>query len=485
MEKEMRFFLLILIFFISCDQNPIGKARKDRKQKLIAYSVTNISTNSAQVNWSCSESSTGILSYGKNTLDTSLTSIKNATIHSMNLTNLNQNQTYYYKTLCDFPSNADISILVSPSFQTNIIPDPVPLPPPVQPEPPAPPIIPTPTPPPPPLLSSEQIKRGIWILGGSDNSGNAIAQVDFFDPVLNKWYANVTNIPTPRKFAGIVSNNGKIYVMGGMVGSSTVSTVEELTPGDTFVWRTMNPMPVTLQGFVVSSTTNEIYIIGGSTTNIMQIGTLPAFSLYRFQPLIGSLGIWATITTATALMPNVDLSGCIIDGTFIFGGGRYYNDGSAQNTVNGYVTGSNTTTTINEASFTYSAHGTASVCYRPIPSDPYPSDTKSMLVTGGSTITDLNQPVNSVAPSNQYNYYQPLTNTMSVGPVLPVALYYPSAEISYDNRRLYLFGGASAINIPTNTVYSIPLTNPISGPWQIESTMPLARFAHKAVILSR
>ncbi|MDX1959074.1 MAG: hypothetical protein SFU98_10915 [Leptospiraceae bacterium] len=466
MKDKLSFLLLLL--FIYCDASPIGNAKKETNQKVDYFSVNSITTKSARIDWFCSDSVIGTVVYGKNQFESSITSIRPAKVHSMTLSNLEQNTQYNYKVFCGKPDKFNFLLLINQTFRTLKEPDPIIPPPPI-----------------PPLLSSEQIKRGIWILGGTDNSGNPIAQVDFFDPVDNKWFSDVTRIPTPRRYAGIVNNNGKIYVLGGMVGVSTVNTVEELTLGDTFTWRTMNSMPVNLQGFVVATNNNESYLIGGSTTNNIQIGTLPAFSIYRFQPLIGSNGSWATITIATALLPHIDLSGCIIDGTFLFGGGRFFFDGTSQNLHNGYVVGSNTTTTISEANFTYSAHGTASVCYRPIPSDPFPSDTKSMFVLGGSTLTDLSQPVVAITPTNQYNYYQPLTNTMSSGPVLPIALYYPTAEISYELRRLYVFGGANLVNVPRASVYSMPLSNPTGGPWQTELDMPRARFGHKAIILSR
>ncbi len=466
--KRIYSLLSVCFLLTACDASPIGRAKKERNQKLISYSVTNVTLNSARFDWICSDETDGVLSYGKGRLDNTTFSLKPAKIHSMTLSGLDQNQSYQYKVFCGKTAGDLTYLLLNSSFQTL-----------------------KPAESAAPLLSSAQIKRGIWILGGTDSSGTPIAQVDFFDPVDGKWVPGVTSVPTPRRYAGIVSSGGKIYVMGGLTGTTAVSTVEELTPGDTFSWKTLNSMPVTLQGFIAASNGSDIYAIGGSTTNNMQIGTLPAFSVYRFQPFIGTGGTWATITTASALYPNIDMSGCIIDGTFLFGGGRYYNDGSAQNSLNGYVIGSNTTTTISESNFTYPAHGTASVCYRPVSSDPYPSDTKALLIFGGSTLTDLNQPAAAVTPSAQFNYYQPLVNTMTSGPVLSSALYYPAAEISYDKRRLYLFGGATAVNAPSSSVYSIPMANPVSGPWQSETNanpepaMPVARFGHKAVILSR
>jgi hypothetical protein len=292
----------------------------------------------------------------------------------MEMKNLQENQTYFFKVFCGKPSSEkDFSLFLSNPFRT------------LKTE------VPT------SILNTAQIQRGIWVLGGIGSSGESIAEVDFYDPIEKKWYPNLTNIPTPRKFAGIASNNRKIYVMGGMIGNTTVSLVEELSITESsLTWKTMNPMPANLQGFLADSTGNEIYLLGGSTTNNMQLGTLLPFTIYRFQPRIGDLGVWATITTPQALYQNIDMAGCILDGTFFLGAGRYFNDGSPQNFVNGYVIGSNTTTTLSEANTTYFHHGSASVCYKPLPDDPFPRDTKALFIIGGSTQSNLAQPATAI-----------------------------------------------------------------------------------------
>ncbi len=334
------------------------------------------------------------------------------------------------------------------------------------------------------LMSKSLAERGIWILGGM-SSGSSVGQVDLFDPVANIWYASITTIPTPRTNAGIVSKNGKIYVIGGLIGNSAVNLVEEYDPYLNS-WRTMASMPYTLQGFIVASVGNDIYAIGGSTTAFMNSGTLPPFQLYRFTPGIGSNGAWAIIVSSTALFSRSDMAGCSIDGLIFMFGGRYYQDGAAFATADAYIPAANTTTTLSEADLTQARHGMATACYRPIPSDPFPSDIKALIAVGGSTSSDLSQPVGAIAPSNVYNYYQPLTNGMYASPVFPISIYGAAAEISYVNRRLYVFGGSTVINTATKKVYSTGLANPIAGPWQLEALeMPIARVGHSAVILSR
>jgi len=335
------------------------------------------------------------------------------------------------------------------------------------------------------LMSKNLAERGIWILGGM-SSGSIVGQVDLFDPVANIWYASVTTIPTPRTNAGIVSNNGKIYVIGGLIGDVAQSLVEEYDPYLNS-WRTMASMPFSLQGFIVASVGNDIYAIGGSLTAYMDSGTLPPFQLYRFTPGIGSNGTWAIIVSSTALFARSDMAGCSIDGLIFMFGGRYFDIGTAFATGDAYVVAANTTTTLGETDLTQARHGMATACYRPIPSDPFPSDMKALIAVGGSTSSDISQPVGAIAPSNVFNYYQPLTNGMYASPVFPISIYGAAAEISYVNRKLYVFGGSTVINTSTKKVYSIDLANPpIPSSWQPEiQDMPITRVGHTAVILNR
>ncbi|HMV44768.1 MAG TPA: kelch repeat-containing protein, partial [Leptospiraceae bacterium] len=54
-------------------------------------------------------------------------------------------------------------------------------------------------------------------------------------------------------------------------------------------------------------------------------------------------------------------------------------------------------------------------------------------------------------------------------------------------RRLYVFGGATIVNVPTSTVYWIDLSNPSTGPWNTvtTTTMPVPRFGHTAILINR
>ncbi len=209
-------------------------------------------------------------------------------------------------------------------------------------------------------------------------------------------------------------------------------------------------------------------------------------SVYKFTPSLGTTGTWTTKTSLNSIAAKIDMAGCAIDGNIYFSTGRFYSDGSSQSTSDSYIPTANGTTTITEAPFT-ARHGAGYACYRPASTDPNPSDPSMLILVGGSTQTNLLQPVTSTTESALVEYYVTgNTNTLSTAPVLPSPRYMPAAEISYQNRALYVFGGTSQINSATNTVYSLVLGNPISSAWTtVNTTMPIARFGHKAVILNR
>ncbi|MEI1276775.1 hypothetical protein V6Z05_00465 [Leptospira venezuelensis] len=334
------------------------------------------------------------------------------------------------------------------------------------------------------------VSRGIYLVGGVDGNGYPIAEVDLFDPVESKWYPAFTSVPTPRSFALTIYHKGKIFVMGGAKrasgGSWTVTDEVEAFDPFTKTWTSFSPMPATLHGAIGGSSGDEIYAIAGSTSLNTTSGTL-LNTVYRFYPEIGLTGTWASpFTSQTSIFPKIDMSSCVFDGTFYFTGGRQYNDGSASATSDSYIPSLNATSAITESSLITARHGAAIACYRPQTGDPSPGASKYVLIAGGSSGSNFFQPVTSVSPVSNYEVYaiSTTTNAYATGPSLLQALYFPAMEISYDINQAYVFGGASTINVPTDFVYSIGLSNPTAGPWTLSAQkMPRARYGHKAVIL--
>lgn len=334
------------------------------------------------------------------------------------------------------------------------------------------------------------LERSLWILGGMTWGGILEDSVHIFDPVDEKLYVNVTRIPTPRMYAGIIAMSGKIYVIGGIdpYGNTvdTVDTVEELDP-ETMKWKEMTPMPQKLQGFVTGKSGDAVYLLAGSTIANFTAGTL-LDQVYIFHPYPGTSGTWESIISGDTIPPNVDMAGCSLDGVIYFGTGRYYYNGQKQFVNEGYIPVSNTLTALSEGSYGVARHGASAACYNPSVDDPYPSDPPMIIMAGGSSQDSTNQPVASITPLNVVEFYEPgnPANAVVTRYNLPAALYMPGMGISYETRKAYLFGGAIAVNVPDDAVYSLDLANPTGNLWVTETyALPEPRFGLRVVRIDR
>lgn len=448
--------LSISFILINCG-NVLTKGSKSDTAKVEWQLVTEITDSTARVSWKCSGSVVGFLKTTGSNYDRFDTTFFPSDLHSILLTSMQSNQTYNYNPTC---GTSEIGIGFPATFTT--------------------------------LANNNVIfSRSIWMVGGIGSDKNAVADIDYFDPVTSTWTAGVTQIPTPRINAQIVSYKNKIFVIGGIVKTGNSYTMSRLVEAyDPFSnkWISgLTSMPTTLQGGIVGSFGEEIVIIGGTTSTDMTTGTI-LNTVYKYSPDIGTGGTWSNFLSSTTIYPRIDMSGCVYNGSMFYTGGRFYNDGLAYATSDAYTSSLNSTTGKIEASISLARHGAAYACYRPSSSDTHSTDSPLFLIAGGSTATDIVQPVSAITPSNRFEYsvLGSSTNSFVTGSNIPVNLYYPSMEISYQQRKAYLFGGAPEINLPVDTVYSLDLSNPGGNPWIKETaTMPKSRFGHKAVILSR
>lgn len=449
----------LLFVFQSCGSNSFSSGSNAEKAKVDFFFPISVSETSAIIYIKCSASVPAYVSYSYIESGNKLTSsIFESTEHYIVLPGLPSDTDIQYIPLCGLQES---SIGFPASFRT--------------------------------VASLNDIfQRSFWIVGGTGTDKTSIADIDFYDPVNDRWYPAYTKIPTPRANAQIVSHKGKIYVIGGLVlgpggiGSVASPKVEVYYPLEN-KWSNLASIPSNLQGAVVGSIDDEIFLISGSTSSDMTTGTL-LNNVYRFNPSLGTNGVWNNYLSSTAIFPRTDLGYCTYNGSILFTGGRFYTDGTAQTTTDAFIPSSNSTSGKIEASISIARHGLASACYKPRPSDPFPTDIPLFLVAGGSTSTNILQPVDTILSSNRYEYsiLGTNSNTFVTGSNLPVSLYAPSMEIDYHSRKVYLFGGATEINLPTDSVYTLDLSNPGLVPWvSIPNKMPRPRFGHKILILNR
>ncbi len=453
---QFKYYLLLLLILLRCDNTPVSSGAKADELKLLFYNVRNITTTTATVLWSCSSASQGYLLYGTGTgAENTAFSIGKNKNHFVNLSGLPSSATIKFTAFCKTDARTVSTIFTN--FIT-LTPPPVPTPPPTN--------------------------RSIFIVGGVGNANAAVSQVDMYDPDTDTWYPSFTTLPTLRVYPGVASYGGKFYVIGGLDSTlKTVSSaVEEFNPS-TGVWKTMASMPLPIVGGVVSTVGTSIYVIAGSISGgpTTSISTPPLNTIYQFTP---DTNTWATLTSSSTILPRADMGGCALNGTIFLVTGRTY-AGVSQNTSSAYIPSTNTIASGTVSSFTQTKHGAASACYRPIATDPFPNDAQVMVLVGGSTLNNVYYPPDSMTTSNLFEVFTGgSTNTVTQGTVLPVSVYYPAVEFSYSKRNVYVFGGASSVNAPTQDVYYYSMASS-GGSWTKATVMPVPRFGHKAVIVSR
>ncbi|MGJ4747635.1 Kelch repeat-containing protein [Leptospira sp. SA-E8] len=451
-----RIYSVFIILFLSlqfcfCTGSGLSEILGEESARAELAFIAKLGPNSAILSWNCSTSAKGAMY----TSDGLIPSLHSSKTHFLEWKHLTPNTSYRAVLTCGSQKVEEGSIL---EFTTWISNDP-------------------------------PKTRGIWILGGIGNDGLPVKEVDLFDPVTDTWYSSITNIPTPRIFASILHHKNKIYMIGGMEnisGTYVSSSKVEVYDPYADLWETKASLPSGSIGAVAGSVGDEIYILSGSNSTDMTNG--PVFNtILKFYPELGTNGQWISFSSASAIFSRVDMSGCAINGVIFYTGGRTYNSGSANSSTDGFAASANTTTSFSEPSLGESKHGAGGVCILPSSTDPFPADGVYFAVVGGSTGSgNVFQPATSIVPTNRTEFYQLGSGSFSLGPSLPASLYFPAVQTSYETRKIFSFGGASSINIPENTVYSLDSGNPLGSAWTTHGlTMPRRRYAHKAIRIDR
>ena len=107
------------------------------------------------------------------------------------------------------------------------------------------------------------INNKIYILGGQNESKNAIDKLQVYDIDSDTWIEK-SSMPTPRFSMGVAYVNGKIYTIGGCKGTYTnITNVNEVYDPVTDTWETKRSIPIALASFATVVFDGKIYVIGG------------------------------------------------------------------------------------------------------------------------------------------------------------------------------------------------------------------------------
>ena len=98
----------------------------------------------------------------------------------------------------------------------------------------------------------------IYLLGGDDDE----APVEVYDPATETW-AEAPALPTARRGFDVAAFDGKLYVAGGLTGSTTYHTTVEVFDPQTNSWASVAPMTTARYALSLTVARGKLYAVGG------------------------------------------------------------------------------------------------------------------------------------------------------------------------------------------------------------------------------
>jgi N-acetylneuraminic acid mutarotase len=131
-------------------------------------------------------------------------------------------------------------------------------------------------------LAAVAVGKKIYVIGGANipsgtqlpdgltpgGSVELLGTNEVFDTETNKW-STLAPMPTPRNHHSIANVEGKIYAIGGRVGScysggwSSNVWMNEAYDVATNIWATRAPMPTARSGTGIATVDGKIHVLGG------------------------------------------------------------------------------------------------------------------------------------------------------------------------------------------------------------------------------
>ncbi|UCD37490.1 MAG: hypothetical protein JSW54_11765 [Fidelibacterota bacterium] len=162
-------------------------------------------------------------------------------------------------------------------------------------------------------LSAVVLTNKIYLVGGMNANGSPMARVEAYDPVTNTWEAKAP-LPTPRHHVALTTLGGKLYAVGGVSSTVPIWTGErqvyEYDP-EQDAWRRVTNMPSNRIEPVAIGFEGRIYVIGG------RIGTSRVATNEAYDVATGS---WRTL--APAPVPISHSAVAAVDSCIYVVGGR-------------------------------------------------------------------------------------------------------------------------------------------------------------------
>lgn len=153
-----------------------------------------------------------------------------------------------------------------------------------------------------------------------------VGTVEVYDPVLDRWERRA-DMPTPRNHHAAAAVDGKIYAIGGRIGSvfipfsNGLDLVEAYDPAADRWGPVLERMPTARSGGAWASDGKQIYVAGGESQNGAMLSAYRAVESY--DPARNRWHVLPSMPT-----PRHGCAGAIIDNRFYIAGGEAQSGGS-------------------------------------------------------------------------------------------------------------------------------------------------------------
>ncbi len=117
-------------------------------------------------------------------------------------------------------------------------------------------------------FQTEVINGKIYAIGGL-NGSTRLSSVEVYDSSTNNWTL-LASMSTPRNYLQTEVINGKIYAIGGVGSTSNLSSAEVYDPS-TNTWTTLAPMSTIRYKFQTEVIDGKIYAIGGQNISSAEV----------------------------------------------------------------------------------------------------------------------------------------------------------------------------------------------------------------------
>ena len=101
----------------------------------------------------------------------------------------------------------------------------------------------------------------IYAIGG-ENAAGVTGAVEIYDPASNGWLRGPTK-PTPVSNVAAVVLDGRVYVPGGTTVTGRVTNVLEVYEPGAGAWEARAPLPAAVTGYALAALKGKMYLFGG------------------------------------------------------------------------------------------------------------------------------------------------------------------------------------------------------------------------------